>query len=107
MFGVDTVNQLAHSYTARRKVRLKYSDKFLFPFNFEVFFLNHLIFWKTLCSLITLFGHLLDLAAINASIVFLFNKPQWEGNYGGSKRRQSLLKMSLEMIKAAIEHRII
>nr|XP_047144454.1 uncharacterized protein LOC124817833 [Hydra vulgaris] len=79
-FGINTGDQLAHACTSRRKS----------------------LRWP-----ITMFSHLLDLATINASILFLFNKPHWEGDHSGSKRRQFLLKMSLEMMKTAMEHRII
>jgi hypothetical protein len=79
--GVDTVDQMAHHFTARRK-SLRYP--------------------------MTLFGNLLDLAGINAMIIFINRNPSWRPNHSkGPKRATFLRELALGMMEMCINHRIV
>jgi hypothetical protein len=78
--GVDSVDQLAHRFTARRKSRR----------------------WP-----LTLFGNLLDLAAINAMIIFKMRNISWSTMLSNGHRRTTFLReLAMELIKICIDHRV-
>ena len=51
------------------------------------------------------FFTIVDVAALNALVVFLHNKPTWKERLGKRRRRQFLLDLGLELIKPWVQQR--
>ena len=77
---VDILDQMANTYTTRRKVRR----------------------WP-----MTIFGNILDMAAINAFVTWIKRHPEWAVGQKTSRRRLFLKDMAIDLLQPMIDQRVV